>query len=135
MSTWDLPPPVHMRPPEPDPSPLRLDVINGWPHSNSLPCLLEHNNFELLSSPRGPLTILAVYRPGSSLPSLTFFEEFATMLEQFALYNTQLVITGDINLHLEDPTLPATVQFQAMIEQFGLTQHVAESTHRSDGWL
>src|SRR6218665_471947 len=25
------PPPVHMRPPEPDPLPLRVDVINGWP--------------------------------------------------------------------------------------------------------
>ena len=28
-STWGLPPPVHMRPPEPDP--LRVDVINEWP--------------------------------------------------------------------------------------------------------
>jgi len=27
------PSPDHMRPPEPDPLPLRLDVINGWPHS------------------------------------------------------------------------------------------------------
>src|SRR6218665_3287495 len=27
-----VPPPVHMRPPEPDPlPPLRVDVINGWP--------------------------------------------------------------------------------------------------------
>src|SRR6218665_2455825 len=26
------PPSVHMRPPEPDPLPLRVDVINGWPH-------------------------------------------------------------------------------------------------------
>src|SRR6218665_1697929 len=26
------PSPVHMRPPEPDPLPLRVDVINGWPH-------------------------------------------------------------------------------------------------------
>src|SRR6218665_942271 len=25
------PSPVHMRPPEPDPSPLRVVVINGWP--------------------------------------------------------------------------------------------------------
>src|SRR6218665_2614073 len=24
-------PPVHMRPPEPDPSPLRVDVISRWP--------------------------------------------------------------------------------------------------------
>src|SRR6218665_2385077 len=29
---WTPPPPVHMRPPEPDPSlPLPVDVINGWP--------------------------------------------------------------------------------------------------------
>src|SRR6218665_67221 len=27
----DPPTPVHMHPPEPDP--LRVDVINGWPHS------------------------------------------------------------------------------------------------------
>ena len=26
-------PPVHMRAPEPDPLPLRVDVINGWPLS------------------------------------------------------------------------------------------------------
>jgi len=30
-STWRLPPPsVRRRPPEPDPLPLRVDVINGW---------------------------------------------------------------------------------------------------------
>src|SRR6218665_172132 len=29
------PPPIHMRPPEPDPLPLRVDVINGWPLSGS----------------------------------------------------------------------------------------------------
>ena len=27
-------PPVHMRPPEPDTLPLRVDVINGWTHSS-----------------------------------------------------------------------------------------------------
>ena len=24
-------PPIHVRPPEPDPLPLRADVIDGWP--------------------------------------------------------------------------------------------------------
>ena len=24
-------PPIHIRPPEPDPPPLHVDVINGWP--------------------------------------------------------------------------------------------------------
>src|SRR6218665_3875679 len=29
---WAGPPPlIHLRPPEPDPLPLRVDVINGWP--------------------------------------------------------------------------------------------------------
>src|SRR6218665_1422768 len=33
------PSPGHMRPPEPDPLPLRVDVINGWPRviNNSTP--------------------------------------------------------------------------------------------------
>jgi len=31
-SNFNFPlPPVHMRPPEPEPDPLRVDVINGWP--------------------------------------------------------------------------------------------------------
>jgi len=84
---------------------------------------------------RGPLTVLAVYRPGSSPPSQTFFDEFATFLEQFVLYNTQIVIAGDLNLHLEDLSSPAANDFRAIAEQFGLTQHVAEPTHRSGGWL
>jgi len=36
-----LPFPVHLRPPEPDPLPLCVDVINGWPHMIALtvrPC-------------------------------------------------------------------------------------------------
>ena len=57
------------------------------------------------SSSRGPLTVLAIYRPGYALTSAAFFSEFALFLEQFDLYSTQLVVTGDLNLHLEDPIL------------------------------
>jgi len=35
------PSPVHMGPPEPDPSPLRVDVINGWP----LICVTHYTGF------------------------------------------------------------------------------------------
>src|SRR6218665_1231275 len=110
-------------------SPLRL---------SDTACLLA-TTFEALavsvSSPRGPLTILAAYRPGSKYPSSLFFHKFAVLLEQFALYNAQLVITGDLNLHLEDPSLPASSEFPTIIDQFGLTQHVAEPTHMAGGWL
>jgi hypothetical protein len=59
-----------------------------------------------VSSPRGPLTIIAVYRPGSAPPSSIFFDEFSTLLEQFAIFNSQVIIAGDLNLHLEDTAMP-----------------------------
>src|SRR6218665_3825319 len=48
---------------------------------------------------------------------------------------TQLVITGDLNLHLENPLLHETVEFAVVLDQFGLKQHVSESTHKCGGWL
>ena len=88
-----------------------------------------------VSTCRGPLVVLAVYRPGSSPPTRAFFDEFAIILEQFALYNSQIIVTGDLNLPLKDLTSPAAADFQAIADQFGLTQHVAEPTHRGGGWL
>src|SRR6218665_3619241 len=89
-----------------------------------IPLASSQTTFEALavsvSSPRGPLTILAAYRPGSTSPSSLFFHEFAVPLEQFALYNAQLVVTVDLNLHLEDPSLPASSEFHTIIDQFGL---------------
>ena len=61
--------------------------------------------------------------------------ELSTLLEQFALHNTQLVIAGDLNVHLEDPLLPESTELTMILEQFGLKQHVAEPTHHLGGWL
>jgi hypothetical protein len=72
-----------------------------------------------ISSSCGPLTVLAIYRPGSSPPSSLFFYELGTVLEQFVLHNTQLAILGDLNLHLENATLPSSIDFQLNMEQFG----------------
>src|SRR6218665_2279533 len=41
------PPPIHMRPPEPDPLPLRVDVINGWPLITNFRTKAEMKNFRL----------------------------------------------------------------------------------------
>lgn len=51
------------------------------------------------------------------------------------LYNSQVVIVGDLYLHLEDPGLPAALYFRTIEEQFALIQHVVEPTHQHDGWL
>lgn len=52
--------------------------------------------------------LLAIYRPGSLPPSSLFFTQLNTILEQSAVYNVQLILTGDLNLHLEDPARSET---------------------------
>lgn len=72
----------------------------------------------LVASSHGPLTVLITYRPGSELASATFFNEFAVLLqERYALHNTQLVIAGDLNFHLEDLELTVIAEFAAITEQ------------------
>src|SRR6218665_1500110 len=88
-----------------------------------------------VASPQGPLTVVNIYRPGSEAPSAAFFVELAALFEHFALHNTQLVVAGDFNLHLEDPALPEAMEFALIAEQFGLRQWVSESTQRMGGWL
>src|SRR6218665_2052558 len=83
----------------------------------------------------GPYTVLAVYRPGSVHPTSAFFEEFETTLEQVALYNAQIVILWDLNLHLETPTIPSAVTFHRILNQFGLAQHVSAATQVKGGWM
>ena len=51
----------------------------------------------------GPVTVVAIYQPGSSAPDGAFFSGFNTILGTLATFNSQLVILGDHNVHLEDP--------------------------------
>lgn len=47
-----------------------------------------------ISLKRGPVALLPICRPGSSSPSSAFFSELSTLLEQFAVNDPQLVLTG-----------------------------------------
>ena len=67
-----------------------------------------------LSTPRGPVTVV-IYRPGSIEPDASFLQEFSSLLEALATYNSQLVITGDLNIHFEDPTNNATIQVNRVL--------------------
>ena len=64
-----------------------------------------------------------------------FINELASLLEQFALYNILVMLFADLNLHLENPSLLETSEFETILRQFGLAQHLAELTHRAGGWL
>lgn len=51
------------------------------------------------------------------------------------MHITQLVVVGDLNLHLEDPELPAAMEFELIAELFGLMQQASELAHRSDVFI
>lgn len=70
--------------------------------------------------PRGLVTLLRAYRPGSSPPTHAFFSELVTLLEQFAMYSTQLVFVGDRSLHLENMAGTDAREFGAVLRQFSL---------------
>src|SRR6218665_2483492 len=81
------------------------------------------------------VTLLTVYRPGSEQVTVKFFEEFATVLEGLITRNSQLIIVGDFNIHVEDHMDSHSIQFSALLKQFGLHQHVREPTFVRGGTL
>jgi hypothetical protein len=58
-----------------------------------------------------------------------FLREFQTMLERLVLLLGELVILGDFNFHVDNPTKSDAVQFMSLLEAFDLTQHVDLPTH------
>jgi len=64
-----------------------------------------------------------------------FFEEFSSTLESLITRNSQLLIIGDFNLHIENPSSSSTVRYLDILSQFGLRQHVDEPTHKLGGCL
>jgi hypothetical protein len=92
-----------------------------------------YSTFELLSlfivnQPIASL-LLVVYRPGSKPPTVKFIEEFDDLLERSSSYN-HCIIAGDVNVHLDDPTALHVSQFLQLLEDFGLSELVRQSTHK-----
>ena len=88
-----------------------------------------------VSTLHGPVCFVVVYRPGSVKPDSAFFQEFSALLETLATFNSQLIITGDLNVHFEDANDRDTIRMNEMLSSFGLVQHVDQPTHNLGGVL
>lgn len=88
-----------------------------------------------LSTDGKPFILLSVYRPGSSRPVSTFYDELATVLESLVLQPYPVVIGGDFNIHVEQPTDTDAVRLSELFALFGIVQHVQCPTHRHGGTL
>ena len=60
----------------------------------------------------------------------TFFEEFTGYLESVIMSSELLLITGDFNIHIDDPLDTDRVRFLGLLESMGLQQHVDVPTHK-----
>ncbi|KAM3583200.1 uncharacterized protein V6R79_009203 [Siganus canaliculatus] len=90
-----------------------------------------YTTFEALAfscKPPLPMTLLLIYRPPPK-PKTFFFQEFQDLLTALCASTSNLVILGDINIHLNNPSCPSASDFLQLLDCFNLTQHVHDPTH------
>ena len=75
--------------------------------------------------------VVVVYRPGFVAVTDIFFDEFSRLLEMLIIHNCHIVVTGDINIHLDRHDDRLTTKFNTILECFGLVQHVKSATHNA----
>ena len=83
------------------------------------------------------LTVFNIYRPPpantttrKAVPFSLFLTEFDSLLSLAATIPHEFVITGDFNLHIDNPSDSQTKQFLSVLDSTNLIQHVSFPTHR-----
>ena len=71
---------------------------------------------------------IVIYRPGSSPPSSKFLDEFTDLLDHTERYSN-IIIMGDINVHLDASTDTIATQFSSLLSAHNLVQVVQSPTH------
>lgn len=95
---------------------------------------LEHLDCVISGQDSMEVRLCTVYRPPSSskngLKMCTFLEEWAVLLDQLTIAAHRVIITGDINIHMDDVVHPDTVKFSSVLDSHGFSQHVHGPTHK-----
>ena len=77
--------------------------------------------------------LTVVYRPSPSkknkLKLKCFWKDWTDLLTIHTESNSDFVIVGDLNLHLNIATNTSTIKFNGILDEFNLTQHIQEQTH------
>ena len=90
--------------------------------------------FSVPTNPSFSFTLLTIYRPPkSSVPD--FVSQFSTLLEDLARSNSELIINGDFNFHVDQPHTSPASQFINLLHDFSLTQHINFPTHSANHTL
>ena len=92
----------------------------------------EHMDLTLNSGAHS-LRLVTIYRPPPSksnkFTAADFKRDFSSFLESMTFANSNLLLVGDFNVHVDDAEDREAVQFLEVLESCGLKQHVWEPTH------
>jgi len=91
---------------------------------------IPHHSFECLAvkltGPK-PAIILTIYRPLK--PSAVFLNEFSSLLTSVCALSPTVILLGDFNIHIDNPSSIFAKNFTSLLDCFGILQHVNLPTH------
>ena len=80
------------------------------------------------------ITILGIYRPPAGSP-VEFLTEFTNWITDVVVQDTNLLVVGDFNLHINNENDDNAANFKGLMVALGLVQHVTRPTHKSGNIL
>jgi hypothetical protein len=87
----------------------------------------------------GPISFFNIYHPpvSSSYTASfsSFLSDFSSFLTSVTTTPHEFLITGDFNVHVNDPSNPSALQFLDLLTSNGLRQQVSFPTHRCNNTL
>ena len=75
------------------------------------------------------LTILLIYRPPPK-PKSEFFTQFQDVLTSLCTTSENVIILGDLNIHVDNPSCHSAAEFLQLLDCLNLQQHVKVPTHK-----
>ncbi|XP_041481800.1 uncharacterized protein LOC121428971 [Lytechinus variegatus] len=72
---------------------------------------------------------MVLYRPPGNQSFSAFLDEFSELLDMTLLKPSPIVITGDLNIHLDSLSSPNTQKFKDLLSSHGVSQIVTSPTH------
>ena len=77
--------------------------------------------------PPFPMTVLLTYRPPKS--NSAFIPEISDLLTTLCTSSANIIILGDINIHVDTPSCLPAAEFLQLLDSLNLQQHVDVPTH------
>ena len=75
-----------------------------------------------------------IYRPPDK-PIDSFVNDFLDYMERNINTTGKLLLTGDFNIHVNDPESPDAKTFLDVLDSFGLQNHISFPTHHLNNTL